>query len=66
MPRVFEGVQYWGAEEMCGVMKLKNPIFAKGKKYEACSPRILAHLRLHSGSFCIGHMYRLVPNAADN
>ena len=33
--RVSEGTQYWGAEGiLCGVMKDKNLIFAKGKEYE--------------------------------
>ena len=32
--RASEGTQYWGAEGiLCGVMKLKDPIFAKGREY---------------------------------
>ena len=65
---------------MCGVMKLKNLILAKGKEYDNISGLglgfslricwISAHWRLHSGSFCIRHVYIVithpVPNAASN
>ena len=38
--RASEGIQYWGAESiLCGVMKGKNLIFAKGKEYENMLPR---------------------------
>ena len=34
--RASEGTQYWGGVEeiLCGFMKLKNPIFAKGREHE--------------------------------
>ena len=44
-----------------GVMKPKNPIFAIGREYyKTCSPRISAHLRLHSWSFCIRHVAKYI------
>ena len=57
--RASEGTQYWGAEGiLCGVKKLKNLIFAKGREYENMpSQENVTPLRLHSGSFCIRHMW---------
>ena len=67
--RTFEGTQYWpwGAEGiLCGVKKLKNLIFAKGREYENMPSqpiKIAFWVILHQTHVVITHP---VPNAADN
>ena len=71
--RASEGIQYWGTEGiLCGVKKLKNLIFAKGREYENMSSqenfefppiKIAFWVILHQKHVVITNH---VPNAADN
>ena len=71
--RASESPQYWGAEGiLCGVKKLKNLIFAKGREYENMLSQenfefqlimIAFWVILHQTHVVITHP---VPNAAGN